>query len=342
MSEKIKLITDSTCDLSEELVKELDLCVVPLLVSYEGSEVTYRDGIDITIKDIEKHVKETGKLPITSAIGPANWQETFDKYIDEGYSIIFTGIGSTLSANFQSAMIGKNTCKDPEKVTLIDSKNLSTATSILIFKIRDMINEGKTREEIKEICDRDIVPNIRGQFCIDTPDYLVKGGRCSAVAGLLVKLLRIKPVVKVVDGKLTVAQKPIGTIKNAVYIQYQDMLKQISNIDPNYCFITFVDSDEANEYIREIILKECNFKHVYSTNAGAVISSHCGPGTIGILYLMKPESERTAQAPKKDARPKKEAPKRENKPKKDNPQKEEKPKKEQIKKEAKPKKQNNK
>ena len=291
MQEKIKLITDSTCDLSKEIVDELNLEVVPLIVSYEGTDETFKDGIDITLEDIKKHVKETGKLPITSAVGPSIYTDLFNKYIEEGYAIIFTGIGSTLSANFQSAMIGKNTCSDPEKVTLIDSRNLSTAIGILLLKIRDLINEGRNRDEIKEYCDKHIVPNLRAQFCIDTPDYLVKGGRCSQMAGFVVRLLSIKPIIKVVDGKLVVAKKPIGTLNNAVFTQYQDMAKVISDVDDNYCFITGVDDEETDKYIRDVIEKNCKFKHLYSTRAGAVISSHCGPGTIGVLYLMKPTEE---------------------------------------------------
>ncbi|MCR5740932.1 MAG: DegV family protein [Gammaproteobacteria bacterium] len=288
MQEKIQIITDSTCDLSKEIVEEANLVVVPLVVSYEGTEDVFHDGVDITPADIKAHVAETGKLPITSAVGPAVYQEIFNKYIDLGYTIIFTGIGAALSANFQSAMIGKNTCKDPDKVTMIDSANLSTASGILILKIRDMIEQGLSREEIKEISERDIVPNLKAQFCIDTPDYLVKGGRCSQMAGFVVRLLSIKPIIKVVDGKLIVAKKPIGTLKNAVYTEYLDMFKQISEVDDSYCFITGFDDDETEAYIKDVIEKNCKFKHVYCTKAGAVISSHCGPGTIGVLYLLKP------------------------------------------------------
>ena len=295
MQEKIKIITDSTCDLSKEIVDELNLEVVPLIVSYEGSDKTYKDGVDISFEDIRKHVDETGTLPITSAVGPAIYQEVFNKYISEGYSIIFTGIGSTLSANFQSAMIGKNTSDDPDKITMIDSMNLSSAIGILMLKIRDMIEEGLSRDEIKEVCDRDIVPNLRAQFCIDKPDYLVKGGRCSQIAGLVVRLLSIKPIIKVINGKLVVAKKPIGTLKNAVYTEYMDMFKQISDVDMNYCMITGVCDEDTEPYIRDIILKNCKFKHVYTTRAGAVISSHCGPGTIGVLYLMKPEKKKNSR-----------------------------------------------
>ncbi len=287
MAEKIKLIADSTIDLSEELVKELDVHVVPLVMSFEDDEKTYRDGIDITTDDIKKHVEETGKLPLTSAVGPGVYQEIFNEYIKEGYSIIYTGIGSKLSANFQSVMIGKNTCSNSEKITLIDSNNLSSGSGLLLFKIRDLLKEGKTREEVKKICDEEITPNIRSSFCVATTDYLVKGGRCSAITGFFAKILTIKPIIKVINGKLEVGKKPIGTINTAIMTIYQDMMKVISDVDQNYLMITHFDSDPAEAYIRDIIEKTCKFKHIYATHAGCIISSHCGPGTIGLLYVLK-------------------------------------------------------
>ena len=289
--EKIKLISDSTCDLSKELVEELNLEVVPLLVSYEGSDEAFRDGVDITLDQIKERAKTTGKLPSTSAVGPAIYSELFDKYISEGYSIIFTGIGSTLSANQQSATLGRNACKDPEKVTIIDSLNLSSATGLLILKIRDLVEAGKSREEIKEICDKDYVPNLRAQFSINTMDYLIKGGRCSQLAGFVVKLLSIKPIIKVVDGKLIVGKKPIGHIKMSVKTQFDDMMKEISDVDMDYCMVTGFDNDDTEKYIVDMIEKNCKFKHVYAQKCGSVIGSHCGPGTTGILYLKKPSKK---------------------------------------------------
>lgn len=289
--EKIKLIADSTIDLSPELIQELEVEVVPLIVSYDQDSDTFLDGETIHPKDIIEHVSKTGKLPITSAVGPGVYENIFNEWINAGYTIIFTGIGSKLSANLNSALIGKNACVSPDKVTLIDSNNLSSASGLVLLKIRDMIKEGLSRDEIKEKCDRDITPNLRSSFCIDTTDYLVKGGRCSAITGLFAKLLYIKPIIKVMDGKLVIGKKPMGSLNNAVYTIYLDMMKEITDIDPTYLMITHFDSDNAEAYIEDVVKKTCNFKHIYNTHAGCVISSHCGPGTIGLLYLVKPEKK---------------------------------------------------
>ena len=291
--EKIKLISDSTCDLSKELIEELDLEIVPLVVSFEDDDTTYKDGIDITSNDIIDHVNKTGKLPTTGAVGPGIFEEVFNKYIDEGYACIYTGIGSNLSSTFQSATIGRNTCKNPDLITIIDSNNLSSAIGLVLLKIRDFINDGLNREEIKNKVEKDIVPNLHASFCIDTADYLVKGGRCSSLAGFLIKAMRIKPIIVVQDGKLVVGKKPIGNLNIALKTQYLDMMKEYDNIDKKYLFVTSCHSFDADKYADTLINEKCEFEHVYHTEAGSVISSHCGPGTIGILYIKEPTTKKS-------------------------------------------------
>lgn len=286
--EKIKLITDSTCDLNKELIEELDLEIIPLVVSFEDDDRTYKDGIDITSDDIYEHVKKTGKLPVTGAVGPGVFEETFNKYIEDGYSVIYTGIGSKLSSAFQSAAIGKDNSMDPSKVTLIDSNNLSSATGIVLLKIRDFINQGLSRDEIKQKIDKEVTPFLRASFCIDTCDYLVKGGRCSSLTGFLVKTLNIKPIIVVQDGKLVTGKKPIGNLNIAIKTQYLDLMKEYDNIDLDYLMITGFKTETADAFVTKLLEQNTKFKHIYHSCPGSVITSHCGPGTIGLLYLTKP------------------------------------------------------
>jgi len=290
--EKIKLISDSTCDLSKELVNELDLEVIPLIVSYDGEENTYKDGVDITSDDIIDHVKKTNKLPVTGAVGPGVFEEVFNKYIEQGYHCIYTGIGSKLSSTFQSATIGRSTCSNPDMVTLVDSNNLSSAIGIVLLKIRDFINQGLSIEEAKAKVEKEVVPNIYASFCVDTCDYLVKGGRCSTLTGFLVKALNIKPIIVVQEGKLVVGKKPIGNLNIAIKTQYVDMMKDYNLVDKDYLMVTSCHSETADQFVSKLLDANCNFKHVYHTDAGSVISSHCGPGTIGLLYLKSPAKKK--------------------------------------------------
>ena len=325
--EKIKLMTDSTCDLSVELVKELDLEVVPLNVSFEDDMTAYKDGVDIHQEDIVEHVAKTGKLPKTSAIAPGQYTEYFNKYINEGYSIIFAGIGSKLSSAYQSVLIGRNDCIDPEKVTIVDSNNLSSATGLVLLKCRDFINEGLSREEIANKIHTEIAPNLRCSFCIDRLDYMVMGGRCSAMKGFFAKVLNIKPIIVVTDGKLQIGKKPIGNLNIAIKTIYNDMMKEIKDIDPKYLMVTHFLSQPCADFIKPIINKTCQFENVYDTPAGSVIGSHCGPGTIGLLYILKTKEEAPKKASTKKTPVKKEAPKKET-------VKKEAPKKETVKKEV--------
>ncbi|MBP5342382.1 DegV family protein [bacterium] len=289
---KIKLITDSTVDLTKELIKELDLEVIPLVVSFDGDETTYYDGINIHQQDIIEKVKKNGKLPQTSCIGPGKYEEVFNDYIDKGYEIIFSGIGSKLSSAYQSVLIAKDSCKNPDLVTIIDSNNLSSATGLVLLKIRDFINQGLTRQEIEEKVNTEITPNIHASFCIDTTDYMVKGGRCSALTGFIVKIFSIKPIIVVSNGKLLVGKKPIGNINVAIKTIYTDMMKEIKDCDLEYMMVTHFCSDSAANYIIALLEETTGFKHIYNTNAGSVIGSHCGPGTIGLLYMVKPKKKK--------------------------------------------------
>ena len=291
--EKIKLVTDSTVDLesvssSVDLIKELDLEIVPLYVSFDDDDTNYLDGVEIHQNDIVEHVKNTGKLPKTAACGPGVYTKKFNELLNQGYSIIFIGIGSKLSSNYQAAMLGKDATTDPDRITIIDSNNLSSATGLCLLKARDFIKKGLSREEIKTKIETEIAPYIHTAFCINSLDYMVKGGRCSSLTGFLSKILSLKPIIMVVDGKLEVGKKPIGSLNNAIKVIYQDMMKEIKNCELDYLMVTHFISEPCAEYIIPIIEETCKFKNIYNTKAGSVIGSHCGPGTIGLLYITKP------------------------------------------------------
>jgi len=287
--EKIKLITDSTSDLSEELIKELDLDIIPLFVSFEDDDKMYKDGEEIKGRDILEHVQKTGKLPTTSCISPGTFQEVFTKYTSEGTHVIFTGIGSKLSGTYQSALLAQKEIEHPELVTIIDSNSLSSAIGLVLLKIRDFLKEGLTPEEVKTKVETEIVPNVRTSFCMNNVDYMVKGGRCSALKGFFAKMLSLKPVITVKDGTLILARTPIGTLNNAIKTIYADLMKELKECDKKYIMVTHFLSDECCKYITPIVEETCNFKKVYVTEAGCVIGSHCGPGSIGLLYIVKPK-----------------------------------------------------
>ena len=282
--EKIKLIVDSTVDLTKELYKEYDMEVVPLSVNFDAE--SFSDGVTITRDELYARVKKDKKLPSTAAVSPQKFEEVFRKYLDQGYEVIYVGIGSTLSTCFQSAFIAKGNI-DSDKIHIVDSKNLSSASGLLALKAGKMIKEGKSVKEIVEAMEK-AVPNTVAQFSVETLDYLHKGGRCSGASKLLGHIFHVHPHLMVVDGKLIVYKKPRGTMKMAIDGQIEELKKALPNVEMDNIMIT--DSgvtDDIRKYFIDQVAKIVDRKVIRPTPAGCVISSHCGFGTIGLLFIKK-------------------------------------------------------
>ncbi len=281
--EKIKLVTDSTCDLSPDLIKKYDICVLPLFVNF--NEESYKDMEDINTEQMYALVDKLGYLPKTAATSPGAFLECFNKYLDEGYEIIYTGIGSKFSATFQSAhsaklMIGS------DKIHLVDSMNLSSGSGLLLLKAAKFREEGLDAKTIVGKLE-ELVPRVRSQFVIDTLEYLYKGGRLNALSAFMGTMLKIKPIIKVRDGVMCVGKKARGNILAGVRLLIQEALDQKEELDDDFMMLTHSLAHESAEYIKQELNGKIDVKNIYETNAGCVISSHCGKGTIGILYIMK-------------------------------------------------------
>lgn len=279
----VKIVTDSTADLDKDLLASLDIEVLPLLVNF--GEESFRDGIDITTEELYKKVEETRELPKTSAVGPGEFINFFEKWIGKGYDVVYVGIGSTLSGTFRAANVAKLDFPE-DRIYLIDSKNLSSGSGLLVLKASDFAKQGLSAKEISEKLN-EFVPKIRSQFAIKVLDYLHKGGRASGTQALVGKFLRIRPIIKVIDGKLEVYKKPMGTMRKAVDIMLEEYFLEGNNVDLDYVMITHSLADNHAEYMKEQVLEKLKPKNLLITNAGCVISSHCGEGTIGILYIVK-------------------------------------------------------
>lgn len=281
--EKIKLISDSTCDLSAELLKKHDIDIVPLYVNF--NEDSYRDLIDIDTDQMYKLVEKHGILPKTSAASPGDFHEVFTKYLDLGYKIIYVGIGSKFSATFTSANLAKEMVGSKD-IFLVDSMNLSSGTGLLLLKASSFRKVGMTAEKIAQEVEK-LVPKVRSQFVIDTLEYLYKGGRVSALSALMGGMLKIKPIIKVRDGIMVVGKKARGLITKGIDMMIDEFMTSPDEVDDEYLMITHSKADKSAIYIKDRLSGKTNIKNIYETNAGCVISGHCGKGTIGILYITK-------------------------------------------------------
>lgn len=278
----VKIFTDSTSDLTPEILKENDISVIPLYVNFD--EMSYADGINITTKELYEKVEQYGKLPKTASSSPSDFYNAFKPYIDEGKDIVFIGISSALSSQFQNANITAS--EFPEgRIHIVDSLNLSSGIGLLVMKAADFAKQGMSAGEIAEKV-KELVPKVRTAFIIDTLDYLYKGGRCSALESFIGSMLKIRPIVKVVDGKMILGQKIIGKREKALNTMLNNVIKEKDNIHPDKVMVTHSMSNDA-DYVKSELRKHINVKDIIETQAGCIISSHCGPNTIGIIYLEK-------------------------------------------------------
>lgn len=280
---KIKLVSDSTCDLSKELIKKHDIEIIPLYVLF--GEESYFDGVDLTTEQMYQYVNQKNTLPKTAAPSPGAFYECFEKYLDLGYDIIYLGIGSKFSGTLQSAMTAK-TMLNSNDIYLIDSQNLSSGSGLLLLKAAQMREQGLTASEIKTNIEL-LVPKVRSQFVIDTLEYLYKGGRLNALSAIFGSMLKVHPIIKVRDGVMAVGKKPRGPMKIAIDCLIQEATDLGDQIDPDFMMVTHSLAHDSFLYINEKLNGQIDVKNLYETNAGCVISSHCGKGTIGILYIMK-------------------------------------------------------
>jgi len=279
---KVIILSDSTCDLSEKLIKENDVKLVSLYVSFDSD--IYKDGEEIVPSKLYELVKERKELPKTSACSIGDFLVVFKKYLDEGYDIFYTGIGSKLSSTYNNALAAKQEL-NTERIQISDSGNLSSGIGLLVLKACEFARNGKNVKEIKEEIDK-LVPNVRSKFAVESLEYLHKGGRCSGVARFFGTMARLKPVIIVEDGKMGVMAKPIGK-RRALQVMIDDIVSNKDNIYNDCVMITHSYADEDAAYLKEVLAREVPNAHVEETHAGCVISSHCGKGTIGILYILK-------------------------------------------------------
>ena len=286
MKNKVLIVTDSTADIPQDLIEARQIKVIPLLIQL--GDRTLKDGVEITNEELYAWVKQNNALPSTAAISPYTFHEELKPYIEDGYDIFYSGIGTKLSSTGASFKLAAQ--EFPEnRLFFLDSGNLSSGIGIIVLKAADLRDQGFSAAEIHEKLS-DLPSRVHSQFVLRTLDYMRKGGRASGFQAILGAALQIKPVLRVRNGELFLYKKAIGKISKGMDIQINDFMEEYKrgNIVSDYLFITHTENSKMAEYTKQK-LKENNIeiKHIIEGFAGCVISSHCGPGTIGILYEVK-------------------------------------------------------
>ncbi len=280
----IRICTDSCVDINKDQIEENDIAVFPLSVILDDKE--YLDGVNISPKDIFDYVSRTGNLPKTAARSIEDFKAFFQELLKDGDEVIYMGISSKLSSAYNYALQAKEELNN-DRLHIVDSKSLSTGIGLLVLYACSLVREGKSCEEICKIIENQAMHN-QTSFVVDTLDYLYKGGRCSAMARFGANLLKIKPRLELVDGKIENTGKYMGKFNSVVYKYIDDMLSLHSNVKKDLCFITHTCQDD--NFVQEVVdyVKSKNvFDKVVSSRAGATITCHCGENTLGILYLLE-------------------------------------------------------
>ena len=279
--EKIKIISDSTCDLTKEEVASLGVEIVPVEIIL-GSEC-HLDGDGITSESVLEYVKNTGELPKTAATNSERYEETFKKFVDEGYKVIHFDISSKSSSMYFNAVAAAE--KFNGNVFVVDSMALSSGQGLLIMKTCDYIKEGKSFDEICEIL-KELPKKVQTSFVVDTLEYLHKGGRCSLTSLMGAKVLKLHPYISMVDGQLKAKKKYMGGMAKCLSQYVHDVAEEYKSYDKTRCFVTHSPSDPELVKIVINLAKELfDFKEVIESTAGCTVTSHCGPNTIGILFI---------------------------------------------------------
>ncbi len=280
---KIKIISDSTCDLSPQLIEKYDIAIVPLYVVL--GDKTARDGIDATPEDIYEYVEKTGKLPSTSAPNFADYLEEFRKWRGLGYEVVHFNISSEFSSAYHNACAA---AQEVGGVEVVDTRNLSTGSGLVVLHGAELASQGADAREIAQSC-RSLTDRVEASFVVDSIDYLYKGGRCSSVAALGANLLKLKPLIEVTEGKMRSGKKYRGNIDKVILSYVADKLKDRDDIDRHRIFITHT---KCNSLVPAQVRNKINelypgFEEISETVAGCTITSHCGPATLGILFVRK-------------------------------------------------------
>lgn len=278
----IKIMSDSTCDLSPELAEKFNVSILPLTVIKNGE--SYLDNVTITPKDIFAHVASGGALCSTTATNVGEYIEQFEKFAPDYDGVIHISLGSGFSSSYQNACLA---AEDFENVRVVDSKNLSTGQGLVVLKACELAQTCDNIDTLQQML-QEFTDKVEASFLLDQLQYMVKGGRCSGAAALGANLLNLKPCIEVRDGKMSVVKKYRGNYAKTLASYIKERLSGRDDLDKGTLFITNTPiSDECMDSVKAAVAEYADFENIYWTEAGSTISCHCGPGTLGVLFVRK-------------------------------------------------------
>lgn len=280
---KVAILTDSTSDLSKELLEKYDITVFPLHIHLGEKE--YADGIDITPQEIYEWSEETKETPKTSALSLYDAKEYVKSALEKGEEVICFCLSEVMSSCCSVMHMAVAELEAEDKVFVVDSMNLSTGIGLQILEAARLADEGmNAREIVGKI--KEMQPKVRSSFVVDNLTFLHRGGRCSSSAALVGNTLKLHPCIYVTEGKMQAGKKYRGKMDKVILNYVEDLRAELSTAQKSHVFITHSGCEESliNQIKKELEDLQY-FENIHVTRAGGVISSHCGPGTLGVLYV---------------------------------------------------------
>lgn len=282
---KVRILADTTCDLTDDLLKEYEITLIPLNVLL-GDE-SYYDREEITPKELFAWAEKNHQTPKTAAPGIEKAVAMMRPFAEAGEELIFFGISEEMSTTCNVIRLAAEELNYSDHISVIDSMNLSTGIGLQVIRAAVLARDGKTREEITKTMEG-LRDKVRASFVVDTMEYLAMGGRCSQVKAIFATALKLKPMIVVENGKMGVGRKYRGATDKALLKYVEDLTPELMNAVPTRVFITHSSANpETVKKVREYLESLHYFMEIHETIAGGTISSHCGPGTLGVLFYAK-------------------------------------------------------
>lgn len=281
---KIHIFADSTCDLSEELIERYQITVIPLCIILDDK--SYYDKVELTPEEIFRWADEKKTTPKTAAVSFEYAEKLLAPCLEAGDDVIFFGISEEMSTTCNvMRLVGQD--HPNGRLFVVDSRNLSTGIGLQVLRAAELAEQGFSAEEIVSAVEQER-GKVRASFVVDTLTYLARGGRCSGATALVATTLKLHPCIQVVEGKMIVGKKYHGSVEKALLRYEKDLEEELLRADPRRVFITHSGTaPEVVATIRKRLEELTYFQEIHETIAGGVISSHCGPGTLGILFYEK-------------------------------------------------------
>lgn len=279
----VSIVADSTCDLSRELLEKYKVKIIPLHILLGEKE--YEDGVDLRPEAIYAWADDNKTTPKTSAPSVETVMQTFRPLLDKGDDIVCFSISESMSTTANVMRLAARQLEAEDRIIVVDSANLSTGIGLLVLEAARMALQGKTAEEIVAETER-LKPKVRASFVVDTLTYLHRGGRCNGLEAMAGSILKLHPKIVVSEGKMSSSKKYRGKIDKVILAYAKDMEEQLLQARKERVFITHSGCPEETVLmVKEYLESLSRFEEILLTRAGGVISSHCGPGTLGVLFI---------------------------------------------------------